>query len=890
VAEHNLADRRIGPYQILELLGKGGMGEVYRALDSKLGREVAIKVLPPDVTADSDRLSRFEREARVLASLNHPHIAAIYGLEESEGIRALVLELVEGPTLADRLAEGPLTVDAAMLIAHDIAEALEAAHAKGVVHRDLKPANIKLTPAGTVKVLDFGLAKFADVIGAGVDLSATPTLDQTRDGVILGTAAYMSPEQARGKPVDKRTDIWAFGCVLYQMLSGRMAHQGDTFSDVIVAILEREPDWRAISDTVPPGVQRLLRRCLQKDRTRRLHDIADARLELEEALAESGSVSKPELDVASRPPVVGAQWRALALVGVTALVLGAALGIGAFVLTRGSPPTGDAVETRFQVLPPPGASFEGSLAVSPDGKWVAFIALAGGQSRLWLRPRDSVTSRPVEDTTGARNPFWSPDSRSVAFFAAGKLKRVAIPDGIPQSVSEAPNPSGGTWSRDDVLLFMPSMEMPLHRVSVTGGEAAPVLIVDGSGRALVPNWPHFLPDGRHFLFYGRSASSAQSGVYVGSLDAHEAKLLVTTVETRAEYTSGSVLFMREGALVAQPFDVRTLTLSGKPTQAAERIAYDEANGASFSASQAGVLAYWGASRRNGQIVLFGRTGNRLGSLGRPGEYSGIALSPDQRELAVEHLGEEQHTIWLIDWERQLPRRFTSYSWSVHHPLWSPDGASVVYTGNPGQGYSLFRKSIVGDAPDERLTTSTSGARPTDWGTKALVYEQAATDTAWDVWYLPLPASGKPVPFLRTQFNEVQGHVSPDGRLMAYTSDESGTLEVYVQSFPAGGDKIRVSNAGGAQPKWRRDGRELFYLNADRQLMAVEVRSRMPFLIGTPRPLFFTGIAGPVAIAPASNNHYAVSADGQRFYVNTSVEQLAVAPITVVLNWTVSMRR
>jgi len=888
VAEDNLVDRRIGPYRILELLGKGGMGQVYRALDSKLGREVAIKVLPPDLTADPDRLARFEREARVLASFNHPHIAAIYGFEDEEGIRALILELVDGPTLAERLAEGPLTVREAMAVARDIAAALEAAHGKGVVHRDLKPANIKVARTGSVKVLDFGLAKFADAIG-GVDTTATPTLDQTRDGLILGTAAYMSPEQARGKPVDKRTDIWAFGCVLYEMLTGRMVHAGETFSDVIVAILEREPDWSALPPDVPPGVQRLLRRCLQKERTRRLHDIADARLELEEVLADNAAASVAGIEVALRPWWVGAGWRRLALAGGAGAVLGAALGVAAMFATTPPRTVADAVETRFQVLPPPGAVFDGSLAVSPDGRWVAFVAMSGGQSRLWLRSRRSVTPRVVEGTTGAREPFWSPDSRSVAFFAAGKLRRVTVPDGIPQSIADAPNPSGGTWNHDDVLLFMPSLEMPLQRVTATGGETVRVPTTDPSGGALVPNWPHFLPDGRHFLFYGRSQTPARSGVYVGSLDSHDSRLLVATVETRAQYTDGYVLFMREGALVAQPFDVKALAFTGKPTQAAERIAYDEANGASFSTSPSGVLAYWGASRRNGQIVLFGRGGNRVTTLGQAGEYSGLALSPDQRQLAVEHLGGEHHAIWLIDWDRQLPRPIVAYAWGVHHPLWSPDGRSIVYTGNPGQGYSLYRKVIAGDSPDERLTLQASGARPTDWGANALVYEQAATDTAWDLWYLSSGDPRTPVAFLRTTSNEVQGHLSPTGRAIAYTSDESGTLEVYLESFPAGGDKLRVSDHGGAQPVWRSDGRELFYLSADRQLMAVEVRSQAPLLLGAARALFFTGVAGPIAIAPASNNHYAVSADGQRFYVNTSVEQLAVAPITVVLNWTLSIR-
>jgi len=715
----------------------------------------------------------------------------------------------------------------------------------------------------------------------------------TSVGAILGTAAYMSPEQTRGRAVDKRTDIWAFGCVLYELLTGRLAYRGETVSDLVAAILEREPDWRALPNATPQNVRRLLRRCLEKDPKQRLHDVADARLELEEVLtAPPPPVSGSEIVAPVRPE----RWT-IRRVARSALAAAGGLGVGAGLATALLVATGrwggseESIETRFQVLPPPGASFEGPLAVSPDGHWLAFVALSGGEARLWVRPRNSVIAQSLEGTAGARSPFWSPDSRSIAFFAAGRLKRIVLSGGLPQSIADAANPTGGTWSRDDVILFVPYNEVALYRIAAGGGELIRVPSVDRSGQVLVPNHPYFLSDGRHFLYYGRSPRPERSGIYLGSLDSGESDLLLGGIaETKVAYSPpGYLLFMREEALVAQPFDERHLTLAGKPLQAAERIAYDEANYASFAASATGVLAYWGASRRNGQIVLFDRSGNRLGHIGQTGEYSAPSLSPDQSQLAVEHLGEDRHTIWLIDWQRQLPSRFATYAWGVHHPVWSPDGRWIAYVGGR-EGLQLHRKAVNADTPDEQLTFSTAVARPNDWTGNVLVYEQVDPGTGWDIWYLPFVTPRKPVPFLQTPFNEVQGHLSPDGKWLAYTSDESGTLEAYVQSFPLAGDKRRVSIRGGAQPKWRSDGKELFYLSGDRHLMVAQVRSRSPFVLGDPQPLFATGIRGTIAIAAASNNNYAVTSDGQRFYVNTSVEQSNIAPITVVLNWTRSLRQ
>jgi eukaryotic-like serine/threonine-protein kinase len=889
-SERGLINRQIGPYRIRNLLGKGGMGEVYRARDTKLQRDVAIKVLPAAFTSRPDRLARFEREARVLASVNHPNIGGIYGFEESDGVCALALELVDGATLADLVAAGPLPIKKALTAARDIANALEAAHEKGIVHRDLKPSNIMITETGAAKVLDFGIAKvFADD-SADPDgfAGSLTTVEGTREGVILGTVAYMSPEQARGKPLDKRTDIWAFGCVVYELLAGREVFgRRESSSEIVAAILEREPDWRALPEATPQIVRRLLRRCLEKDPRQRLHDIGDARLDLEEALSTHGTDSPTaDIVVAGHPPIWKTRMAQVGLLGLAALGLAAAISVAMLYFTGRLSGSGEPVETRFQVLPPPGATFDGSHALSPDGRWLVFVASSQGQALLWLRPRDSVVAQPLNGTSGARSPFWSPDSRAIAFFAAGKLRTITVPDGIPQTIADAANPNSGTWNRDDVIIFVPSDEGGLYRIAATGGEPTRIATVDRAGQPLLPHFPCFLPDDHRFLYYGVSPHPERSGIYVGSLDGGPSDLVLSTNLTKVVYTPpGYLLFARERALVAQAFDERDLKLVGKPFQPAG-ITYDESNGASFSTSGTGALAFWAGQLRNGQIVVFDRSGSRLRQFGQPGDYAAPSLSPDQSQLAVERLGEERHTIWLIDWQRQVPSGFATYAWGVHHPVWSPDGHWIAYT----DGQSLHRKAVAADASDERLTSSTGVVRPTDWRGNVLVYEQAAPGTAWDIWYLPLAGPRKPLPFLRTAASEVQGHLSPNGQSLAYTSDESVTLEVYARSFPSGGDKLRVSTNGGAQPKWRNDGKEIFYLSADRRLMAVEVRSQSPLVLGAPKPLFPTGISGSIAISPSSNNNYAVTSDGQRFFVNTSIEQQNIAPITVVLNWTRSLRQ
>ena len=647
--------RQFGPYRLVAPLGAGGMGEVYRARDSKLGRDVAIKILPSHFTADPERRSRFAREARLLATLNHPNIGAIYGLEETDGVTALVLELVEGPTLADRLARGPLPIPEALAIARQIAEALDAAHEKGIVHRDLKPANIVLqsvanasgVPSGAAraKVLDFGLAKTM-AFGAEGDLTqrASGTLDATAEGRILGTPAYMSPEQARGQAVDKRTDIWAFGCVLFEMLAGRRAFPGDTMSDTFVSILEREPDWTALPAATPAAVRTLLDRCLRKDPANRLHDIADARIELDDGTRPSAS-TRSAGDVS---PAVRGSNRQIVWMGATFLA-GVVLTAGTFALLRqrSVPSASDSIESG--IPPPSGARFEARslpYALAPDGSHMAIVAVSGNAPpTLWIRPMGSREARQVRGTEGAENPFWSPDSQRIGFFAGGKLKKVLLSGGAPSDVCDAIGGTAGggaTWNRDDVIVFK-SAAGHLQKVLATGGAPAPVTALIGGDTT--HRWPWFLPDGRYFLFLALSEGPPQ--LRLGSLTSTESTP-VGAIRTSAMYAAGHLLFV-DDTLMAQPFDPRSRQLTGNPIPLNARVAVVPGTGRiSVSVSDGNLLAYRDPVQNESLLTWMDRKGNRVGSVGEPGSYSNLALSPDDRQVAVGVGRDGNRDIWVID--------------------------------------------------------------------------------------------------------------------------------------------------------------------------------------------------------------------------------------------------
>ena len=887
---------KLGPYQILDKLGEGGMGEVYRAHDSKLGRDVALKILPPAFTSNPDRLARFEREARLLASLNHPHIGAIYGLEEAGGVRALVLELIEGPTLAERMAAGPISTRDALEIVRQISEALEAAHEKGIVHRDLKPANIKIAPDGSVKVLDFGVAKATahDSADGALSSAATATMEATAHGVIVGTAAYMSPEQARGQPVDKRTDVWAFGCVLYEMLAGRRAFAGDTASDVLARVIERDPDWAALPAALPEPIRRLLERSLRKDRRRRLSDIADARIEIDDALA------APVLH--DRPAVVGRTARSV-LWGSAALVLVLALGAAGFFLLR---PAAAVSPVRLSATIPPGMRFQvgggaagapagNSGSISPDGSKLLFTLIDGtGKWQIWIRSIDGVAAQPLAGTEAANNPFWSADSRYVGFFDDGtrKLKKVDVTTGSVTTICDAPGGRGGSWNRDNIIVFARSNAEGLFKVPAAGGELSPATTLR-AGEAWHRS-PSFLPDGRHFLY---RVNGASPGVFLGSLDSLEGVRLLDADSNAIYAPPGYVLFTRQAMLLAQAFDDVSLRLVGEPVPVAEDVATDLVNGLSaFSASDNGVLAYrkGGIRSVNFQLTWFNREGKLVESVGSAAPFRGVDLAPDGMRAAIHRHDTVGGDLWILERARGTMSRFTfDAAQDNSAAVWSPDGTRVAYSSIRGGKWGLYQKPSNGSGAEEPLLESDVRVAPDAWSRdgSSLVYETIGPETASDLMLLPL-GSRTPTPLLHTKFNESTGQVSPDGNWLAYQSNESGSSEIYLDAFPQGGAKLKVSTAGGSNPRWRGDSRELFYTLPSPnslKMVATSLRGNGSSLeAGSPVTLFEYPYLG--VTHPAPYREYAVTADGQQFLVERLAADEVGTTVEVVLNWNAALSK
>jgi Tol biopolymer transport system component len=836
------------------------MGEVYQAKDQKLGRDVAIKVLPEEFARDANRVARFQREAKLLASLNHPNIAAIYGLEESDGTKFLVLELVAGETLAERIKRGPIPVEEALKLALQIAEALEAAHEKGIIHRDLKPANIKVTPGGKVKVLDFGLAKAFAGEQAELNLADSPTLSAaaTLQGVILGTAAYMSPEQARGKTVDKRADIWAFGVVLYEMLTGKHLFQGDTVSDTLASVLTRDPEW----EKVPAKVRPLLGRCLEKDPKKRLRDIGDA-YTLLESVPESAAVRRSWLAWV---------WAAIA----TLLVI--AMAVPTYLYFRGREPV-EAMRFDITVPPMPDAY---NMAISPDGHWIAFTAFSSRSiSSLFVREIGSVTSRQIEGTEGARSLFWSPDSRSIGFSAGGRLKRVSILGGHPRDICAMEiNSKGGTWNSDGVIVFS---DLPiLRRVSAEGGESGAVTTLDQSRKDFGHLFPHFLPDGNHYLYVVYSSLGAKSDIYLGSLDSKKQTRLVTGASVAAYAEPGYLLFQRERTLFAQSFDANELTLSGEPVIISENLVVSSDWGlASFSTSQNGLLIYRSAAIQSGsQFSWFDRSGKNLGAVGDPGTYGPFDLSPDGRQIAVSRSDPATQSagIWLIEGERSVTTRLTLDPAFHALPLWSPDGHRVAFSTVRKGSLDIYVKDTNGIGKETLLLESENDKWIKDWSKDGRYIAYGSTDGRLDA--LPLFGDRKPFPIVQFPASLNMPNFSYDGKWVAYNSDESGTWQIYAVSFPAANQKRQISTNGGVQPRWRRDGKELCYMALDGKIMAVDIKADAKIESGNPRMLFETGL-----MVDPTNAQYAVTADGQRFLLLKSLSETTPIPITVAVNWT-----
>ena len=899
----------LGPYEVLSAIGAGGMGEVYRAHDPKLGRDVAIKVLPEAFARDAERMARFQREAKVLASLNHPNIATIHGLEDSGGTHALVMELVEGPTLADRIKQGAIPIDEALRIARQIAEALEYAHERGIVHRDLKPANVKVTNDDAVKVLDFGLAKALEGDSSVIDISTSPTISRlaTHAGVLLGTAGYMSPEQAKGKSVDRRADIWSFGCVLYEMLTGKRAFDGETITDTLAAVIRAEPDWSLLPAAIPVRVHVLLQRCLQKDPKQRLRDIGDARISLDEVL--SGA---PDAPLTGAPRAAAPLWRRAlpwALFGVTAVALALV-----FVHFREKPPASAAQVLRFEIeAPDPNVDRVGAL--SPDGKWLVLHS-AGGSQPLWLRRMDSLDAHPLEGTESASGfPFWSPDSRFITFGAQdGKLKKIDTEGGPAQVLCDYNSiVSGGFWTSDGKIVFADAgRPQGLWEVPVAGGVPSTLAGV-GPGTPLV-GFPVLLQDGRHFLYEYGNATSAD--VYVGSLDSHQVqgsskKLLAGVVPGLAYAPSpndagfGYVLFVRlttpgevTGTLTAQLFNLQKLDLMDVPVPLAQGV-----NISNFSASLTGTLVYGSrATNTTGQLTLFDRQGKFLGTVGEPGFYEDVAFSPDGKRVVASHINRQSgdENLWMMDLTRGISTRFTFVS-GDSFPVWSPDGNHVAFASTRSGLRDIYQKLSNGGSDDQALLKSDTNKVLFSWSGdgRFLLFGEGAIADATD-WVLPLDkdahTAGKPFLFAQKGVG-FEGRFSPGPQghplWVAYCSNESGRYEIYVRPFdpnsptgtPPGGGKWQVSTEGGVSPRWNSNGKELFYLAPDGTVMSVEVSGNATLRSGIPKPLFKP--KGLLAQS-AAYFYWDASSDGKKFIFPVLSSTSGASPLTrftVVLNWT-----
>ncbi len=887
-----IAGSRFGAFEIHSLIGVGGMGEVYLARDTRLGRDVAVKILPTAFTSDPERLARFEREARMLASLNHPKIAAIYGVEEVDGVRALVLELVDGDTLEQRLRQrGAFAADEALAIARQIAEALDAAHEKGIAHRDLKPANVKVTAGGDVKVLDFGLAKTMANTGADDHGVQESTMAATQAGVIVGTAAYMSPEQARGEPIDKRTDVWAFGCVLYEMLTGRPPFKGRTLSDTIASTLTAEPNWAALPASTPPGVMYLLRRCLEKDAKRRLRGLGDIELALDVTAATGATRARTG-------------WTArVATAGLVLLAIAATLAI---VRLREPPPV-ESVPVRFEVPVSIRLADSGAFALSPDGRQLVFIGTgADGVLRLWIRSLDTIETKPVNGTEGevAGNTtmFWSHDSRFIAFYADGKVKKVDVAGGVPQVVCQVPGVAvGGSWNREGHIV-VGSTTGGLVQCPASGGTASSVTNVDSSAPTTLHLMPTFLPDGRHLLYLRVSRSNPSvNGLYIADrnrLPAEQNTERLLETGFGGSYVPGTdgaghILFVRDRVLFAVPFAADRLALSGEPVQLAAPVGSFR-DGAFFHARE-NALVYRGGVP-DYQLTWRNRKGEHLGEAGEPGQYLGVALSPDGTRAAVvreNRSNRADQDLWLVDLNRNTTSRFTSDPLPESIPAWSADGKTLMFAlGHDGAaiwtkpldggpGHALLPGTVIGALRVNPLLTTMSA---TSDGRFLAFTVDTRSVTRTDIWLLPLP-NGKPVPLLQQEFDQVQGTISPGGHWLAYVSNESGVNEVFVRpltsdpqtGLPTAGAASLISRGGATAPRWRADGQELFYQSSAGSVMAARASS--------------TGIETPVALfqAPGMLQHWGVSADGQRFLLALPASQEAPAPFSVVLNWQATLK-
>ena len=865
------------------------MGEVYRARDERLNRDVAIKVLPAAFSADAERLRRFEQEAQAAGTLSHPNILSIYDVETHDGAPYVVSELLEGESLRDRLQHGPLPHRKAVDYALQIARGLTAAHEKGIVHRDLKPENLFLTHDGRIKILDFGLAKLVESEAQIEDQTNVPTKKlNTSPGMILGTVGYMSPEQAQGNPVDYRSDIFSLGAVLYEMLTGQRAFARGSAVETLNAIIKEDAPEFPAGINISPPLESVVHHCLEKKRERRFQSASDVAFALQTFYGPSGSTSaQPASSSVER---VGRKWFVWGASAVALLFL--LLTLTVVVTYLRWVPRENVTTVRFTIAPPANTEFlknpdyPYSVAVSPDGKRMAVVTRAEGQTQLWLRSLDSLSMQQLLGTEGASNPFWSPDSRFIAFFSEdGKLKRIDPAGGPPQIICDAPaGVCAGTWSKDGVILFYRQQE-GIYRVDAGGGEPVQVTRPDPSRQEMLHIWPYFLPDGRHFLYCAANKKRDAYKINVAALDSGEVTTLLQANSRVAYAPPGYLLYVRDATLLAQAFDLKTLRLSGEPIPVAEGLSYFNPTGdADFSVSENGVLAFK-AGAIISRLIWFDRKGAEHGFVGEAGRYGRLRLSPDGQRVAVDLI--EPHTgtsdIWIYELPSSTSSRVTVDIEQELGAIWSPDKHQLVFSKDREGPPHLFLKDLNNSNEAEELVPVTGGVQgPNDWSVNGqfLIYEDQNPGTGSDLWLLPMTGGRRPSPFLRTRFNEWGARLSQDSRWVAYVSDESGRPEVYVCNFGNSAERRQISTSGGDAPRWRSDGKELFYVAADSRLMAASIRSGATFEAGSPVALF--------KIGAERSSYYDVTADGQRFLVNTRTDAQPL-PITVVLNWTAQLK-
>ena len=898
---------RLGPYEVLRLIGAGGMGEVYRARDTRLDRTVAIKILSPEFALDPDRRARFEREARVVAALNHPHICALLDVGETpdsstEGsLQFFVMEYLDGHTLAERLLRGPLPTAELIQCSIELADALDHAHRRGLVHRDLKPSNVMLTPSGA-KLLDFGLSKAQSSEEALAYSTLSPgEVPLTTVGAVLGTYPYMSPEQLSGREVDARSDVFALGALVYEMATGRRAFHGTTAATVMGAVLHSDPPpVSTLQPLAPSGLDRVISRCLAKDPDNRWQTVRDLLLEFK-WIAES----KAEARVTETAPTQQKRpsWAARLTVGTLVTLLALVLAYGLTYLQRS--PASESVQ-RLSLLPPPGINMAaldngGGAVISPDGERVAFVGIdADGKKFLWVRRLELLDAQQLRASEGAEYPFWSPDSRSIAFFAQGKLKSIAA-DGGPSLIlcDSGPQPRGGAWNDEGTIVFSTDAGEQWYRVDSAGGVATRLAIDRPNGENY---WPSFLPDGRHFIYFGRPQ---KPGIYVASLESNEATPLLAGEYVGVAYAPPGYLLTLAGpsrsstdrALVARPFDAARLQITGEPFVLAEHVAYQTLSSrAAFSVSGNGRAIYESQRVPATELRWFDRAGTYLATLADTPGYLRPSLSPDGRTVAAELQDTKTGAtdIWLIETMRGVASRLSIDPASEWMPVWSPDGTHLTFVSPRGTAPALYQQDTRKAGVGELLLKTTRVLHSEDWSADGRFIAYALLDpkTQWDVWTLKMstgtgtPQPMEPKPFLQTEFNEFSSQFSPDGNWMAYVSDESGTLDVYVRAFPSSDNRWRISNNGGSQPRWRHDGKELFYVAHDGTLMAVEIAKGATFAASVPRPLFKTRITD----TGISGMSYSVAIDGQRFLIHTITDDRPTWTTTVLLNWLALTKR